>query len=521
MNTLKQSSSLMIRSWRGPASLWLAVLVLPVFVTASAPAAPLRAQPVLLELAAHQPDSAVSVIVQKTVTDSRLEALVRELGGAVTAELSIINAFAATLPAHAVETLAAAPGVKWVSLDAPLEKSGSPISTVNLASAYIRTIRADQVWNAGPKYLQGEGIGVAVVDSGVDASAMDLAARFQTGVRVTAIKQSTMYSTFVSVTIRNSSSDPNGHGTHVAGIIGGSGAASNGRYIGVAPGVNLISVQISDLDGRATTGNIIHALGWILENKDTYNIRVVNISLNSGVAESYRTSPLAAAAEILWFNQIVVVASAGNNGSATLYPPANDPFVITVGAADDKGTPSLADDSLPGFSAYGTPDGFAKPDLVAPGANIVSVLSSASSWRVNYPGRMVQNGNYFRLSGTSMAAPMVSGAVALLLQDEPNLTPDQVKYRLKATANKSWSGYNAARAGAGYLDVYAAVYGSTTQSANTGITASQFLWTGTEPLAWGSASWNSASWNSASWNSASWNSASWNSASWNSTYWGP
>jgi serine protease AprX len=125
------------------------------------------------------------------------------------------------------------------------------------------------------------------------------------------------------------------------------------------------------------------------------------------------------------------------------------------------------------------------------------------------------------MSGTSMSAPMVSGAVALLLQDEPNLTPDQVKYRLKATANKTWAGYDAARAGAGYLDIYAAVNGTTTQSANTGIQASHLLWTGQQSLTWGSVSWDSVSWDSVSWDSVSWDSVSWDSVSWDSDYWGP
>jgi serine protease AprX len=241
--------------------------------------------------------------------------------------------------------------------------------------------------------------------------------------------------------------------------------------------------------------------------------------LNSAVAESYLTNPISAACEILWFNGITVVVSAGNNGTASLYPPANDPFVITVGAVDDKGTAALTDDVVASFSAYGTTsDGFAKPDLVAPGRNIISVLSANSQFRNNRPNNVV-GANYFRMSGTSAAAPMVTGAIALLLQDEPNLTPDQIKFRLKATANKNWPGYTSTKAGAGYLDAYAAVYGTTTQSANTNQRASQLLWSGSQPVAWNSVSWNSVSWNSVSWNSVSWNSVSWNSVSWNSDYW--
>jgi serine protease AprX len=209
-----------------------------------------------------------------------------------------------------------------------------------------------------------------------------------------------------------------------------------------------------------------------------------------------------------------------------VYPPANDPFVITVGATDDKGTSAISDDVVASFSAYGKSEsGFDKPDLVAPGTNIVArIVNSNMGLAAAHPANKVYNGQYFRMSGTSMAAPVVSGAVALLLQDEPNLTPDQVKYRLKATANKSWTGYNASKAGAGYLDVYAAVTGTTTQSANTGQKASSLLTTGTAPVnssvSWNSVSWNSVSWNSVSWNSVSWNSVSWNSVSWNSDYWG-
>ena len=246
------------------------------------------------------------------------------------------------------------------------------------------------------------------------------------------------------------------------------------------------------------------------------------MSLNSSVAQSYDTSPLDAASEILWFNGIVMVASAGNNGTATLYPPANDPFVITVGATDDQGTASISDDVITSFSASGvTESGLAKPDLVAPGTNIIGLLPDNSGLTIAkaHPQNRV-DWTYFRMSGTSMSAPMVSGAVAILLQDEPNLTPDQVKYRLTATANKDWTGYNVATAGAGYLDVYAAVNGTTTENANANILPSRLLSTGPNPITWGSVGWNSVGWNSVGWNSVGWNSVGWNSVGWNSDHWG-
>jgi serine protease AprX len=319
--------------------------------------------------------------------------------------------------------------------------------------------------------------------------------------------------------------DVYGHGTHVAGIIAGSGAASNGLYRGIAPDASLVNVKVSNELGMTYESDMVDGLQWIYNNKATYNIRVVNISMNSTVAQSYHTSPLDAAVEILWFNGIVVVVSAGNNGTSagpsTLYPPANDPFVITVGATEDYGTPSINDDAVAVFSAYGTTgDGFVKPDLVAPGRSLISLLASTSATGyLNHPLHRQADNFYFRMSGTSMSAPVVTGAVALLLQDEPNLTPDQVKYRLMATANKTWSGYSSAKAGAGYLDVYAAVNGTTTQSTNTGILASQLLSTGSEPITWGSVGWNSVGWNTVGWNTVGWNTVGWNTVGWNTAIW--
>src|SRR5688572_25589483 len=472
-----------------------------------------RAQPVLVQMAASNPDQIVSVIIQKVAGAAGVERQVFSLGGKVTKDLKIINAFAAEMRLGAAMEIARSYQVRWVSLDAPMVSTACSqcIDTSRLANSYVRTIRAEQIWNSSP-YLQGQGIGVAVVDSGVNPNGDFYTAGINRQV--------------ADIRFNNDSnqtpSDGYGHGTHVASVVGGDGSESSGKYIGVAPRVNIINVKVSNDDGSAMIKDVVAGLQWVLENKNTYNIRVVNLSLNSSVAESYHTSPLDAAVEILWFNKIVVVASAGNYGDGAIYPPANDPFVITVGATNDKGTNSLSDDVMASFSAYGqTSDGVKKPDLVAPGTNIIARLVNQNmGLALAHPANKV-NTTYFRMSGTSMAAPMVSAAVALLLQDEPNLTPDQVKYRLTATANKSWSGYNATKSGAGYLDIYAAVRGTTTQSANTGLMASQLLSTGSTPITWGSVGWNSVGWNTVGWNSAGWNSVGWNSVGWNSDYWGP
>ncbi len=485
-------------------------------IRATTPTEGIRLHPIVAQLAASSPDQIVRVIVQKADQSVEPEALVARLGGVITQDLHIINAFAAEMQAGAAQELAASSSVRWVSLDAPVVESGGPDGTVNtnaLLNAYNKAIGADRVWAMG---YQGSSVTVAVVDSGWVNNADFRATPRGGDMRLRAR---------VGFNGNESNLDDHlAHGVHVAGIIGGNGATSKGKYIGVAPKVQLVSVKVNDKNGQASVAGVVAGLQWINDNRTAYDIRVVNLSLNSSMAESCATSPLCAAVEILWFNGIVVVVSAGNNGSATLFPPANDPFVITVGGVDDKGTASLTDDAIASFSAYGlTESGVAKPDLVAPSKNIIAPLASGGAELPKaYPANRVDGKtDYFRMSGTSMAAPMVTGAVALLLQDEPNLTPDQVKYRLMATAKKAGWGYNATNAGAGYLDVYAAVTGTTTQSANTGLRASPLLWSGQNAITWGSVNWNSVNWNSVNWNSVNWNSVNWNSVNWNSDYWGP
>jgi serine protease AprX len=372
-------------------------------------------------------------------------------------------------------------------------------------NVYNQVIGATQLWNTTNK-LQGKGVTVAVVDSGIYKT-KDISGRVKVNVNFNPSYHDGM--------------DRYGHGTFVAGIIAGNGTRSNGKYIGVAPKATLLNVRIADDQGMMYESDVIDSLQWIYTNKDKYHIRVANLSLNAAVAQSYHTSPLDAAVEVLWFNGIVVVASAGNNGTSTLYPPANDPFVITVGATDDRGTLGLADDAVAAFSAYGLSEsGLPKPELVAPGRMIVGLLPENDKLSIGrgHQSNRIDN-TYFKMSGTSVSAPMVSGAVAILLQDEPTLTPDQVKYRLMATANKEWAGYDPSLAGAGYLDIYAAVYSTTTQSANLGLSASPLLLTGSDPVAWNSVNWNSVNWNSVNWNSVNWNSVNWNSVNWNSVNW--
>lgn len=325
-------------------------------------------QPVLLELAAAQPDELLRIIVQKMVDDQQVEQLVQSLGGEILSDLSIIHAFAANLPASAIHELAASPAVRWISLDAQVVSTAAKAKKSDSTNYYLDTLGHTALLKQN-KDLTGTGIGVAVVDSGVS--------------KVNDLPNLIKVSSFNPNA--KSPNDTYGHGTHVAGIIAGNGPSGGGAYKGIAPGVNLIGLKISDDMGMAYESDTVAALQWILNNREAYNIRVVNLSINSTVESSYHQSALNAAVEILWFNGIVVVASSGNKGAGSSNTanaaPANDPFIITVGATDEKNTSSRSDDVTANYTAYGiTTDGHRKPEVLAPGSNIFSLLSNQSDW---------------------------------------------------------------------------------------------------------------------------------------------
>jgi serine protease AprX len=295
-------------------------------------------------------------------------------------------------------------------------------------------------------------------------------------------------------------SDQYGHGTHVAGIVGSNGNDSTGpgfthTFRGIAPKVNLINLRVLDANGAGTDDSVIAAIDQAINLRNTYNIRVINLSLGRPVWESYTLDPLCQAVEAAWNAGIVVVAAAGNfgrdnsmdeHGYGTIVSPGNDPYVITVGAMNTMGTLTRSDDQIASYSSKGPTaiDHIVKPDLVAPGNGVVSLLAPNSTLANNSTlqvpnwyyriGGVGNSSSYLRLSGTSMATPVVSGAAALLLQQNPSLTPDQVKARLMKTAQKAmplrpmaWDSITNATfnlqsdlfaVGAGYLDVQAAIY---------------------------------------------------------------
>jgi serine protease AprX len=211
--------------------------------------------------------------------------------------------------------------------------------------------------------------------------------------------------------------DTFGHGTHVAGIIAGSD--------GVAPGARIVSVKVAGADGVTSLGQVLTGLDWIRGHRSELGIRVVNLSLGADESDDYRHDILAWAAEQLWKDGIAVVASAGNKGAeaGSLDLPAADPFVIAVGATDTAGTPDPSDDTVADFSSRSA---VRPPDVVAPGTGIVSLRVPGSTLDTEFPGARVGDG-YFRGSGTSQAAAIVSGIAARLLQQRPSLTNDQLK----------------------------------------------------------------------------------------------
>jgi serine protease AprX len=266
--------------------------------------------------------------------------------------------------------------------------------------------------------------------------------------------------------------DPYGHGTHVAGIVAGSGFDSDGRRSGIAPGANLIVLRVLDASGQGRISNVIAALEYAVSHRNTFNIRIANLSIGAGVYESAQVDPLTVAARRTVEAGIVVVAAAGNRGrgsdgmpqSGGITAPGNAPWVLTVGASSHMGTIDRSDDVVAPFSSRGPTayDGIGKPDVVAPGVGIESLSAPGSVFYTTLaqyllPGTVPTTYlPYLSLTGTSMAAPVVSGTVALMLQANPALTPNAVKAILQYTAEAS-PNYDVLTQGAGFLDAQGAV----------------------------------------------------------------
>ena len=407
------------------------------------------------------------VIVQKrTAADRTPEQAVRQLGGQVTRALPIVAGFAATVPATAVGALAQLPGVRAVTPDSRVRvQQSGPGGSGSIRSVYPKVVKADQAWQRG---VTGRGVTVAVVDTGVAANLPDLSGRL---VPVTNDVNGQ------TATCKNLSGELNcddgyGHGTFIAGLIAGNGTSSGGKWKGVAPEAKILSVKAAGDNGAADVSNILAAIQWVVSFKDRYNIRVLNLSLGTDSTQDWRTDPFNYAVERAWAAGITVVVAASNEGPTpgSITKPADDPWVITVGATDDRGTTSLGDDRLPDFSGRGpTAHGTAKPDVAAPGAHVISLRAPGSRIDTQFPWYV--DSSYRRGSGTSMATGVVSGAVALTLQANPGFAPDRVKHVLAATARDAASGDPMA-VGAGVVDAHAAAFSPPSGVANQGLARS-------------------------------------------------
>jgi serine protease AprX len=443
--------------------------------------ATLPLHPALQLGALAEPARSVRVIVQ-TRGPVDVPALLVQLPGATLVEtFPFIDGLLLALPQQLTPTLAVLPGVRAVTPDAPVALTRLP--TAALATTYPGAIGAPGVWNDPARPATGAGVTVAVVDSGVDADHPDLAGRV------------------VAVDVSGGDGrDPHGHGTHVAGTLAGRGPG--GRYLGIAPDARVISVRIADADGASSEAALLRGLQWVDAHAGAERIRVVNLSLSVQLPTPAVLSPVAAAVERLWRGGVVVVASSGNRGDArdaAWFPPGNDPFVIAVGALDHAETVGPADDRLATFSSHGrTQEGHVKPDVVAPGRRIVAPLAGGATVLARqFPDRII-DGRYLRLSGTSMAAPVVAGAAALLLERSPTLTPDQVKWLLTGTG-RAYAGQADA---AGVVDPRAAIEaaaGRPVGSANAGLPPSVGL-----PLAVAAGEWGQSYWDAAYWTQSYW-----------------
>jgi serine protease AprX len=396
------------------------------------------------------PASRTSRVIVRTSDGRPAAGLIAAAGGRPGRYFPSLGTQVADVPDAQLAWLASQPDISNVSLDR--EVRGTMERTERAATA------VGARWISEQLGVDGSGIGVATIDSGVTAWHADLEGRvvhFADFVNAQAVPY-----------------DDYGHGTHVAGIIAGSGRDSEGAHRGIAPGAHLVVLKALDVSGNGLTSNVIAAIDYAIANRALYNIRVLNLSVAAGVYESYLKDPLTLAARRAVEAGIVVVAAAGNHGRGAngrlqyggIVSPGNAPWVLTVGAAHDLGTIDRRDDIVAAFSSRGPSpiDGTLKPDLIAPGVAIESTTDAGSALFAANPRSRIwgtaktSREPYLSLTGTSMAAPVVTGVIALMIHANPELTPNAVKAILQYTAEVR-DGYDSLSQGAGLLNARGAV----------------------------------------------------------------
>jgi serine protease AprX len=489
------------RGREGAAALAAVAVAAALGVPLAAGAAPARrasafVPAALAARASAQPEAALAVVVVGKDAHSVAEA-VGDARGRTRRVFRSIPGVAATVSGRALTALARNPQVASITPDAPLRAAAYEDATM---------WRAAVDGLGAPASASGATPAIAVVDSGIQERKEfpHLLAHVN-----------------LSSTAPATGADDEGHGTMVAGI-----AAANGKYGGAAQTFPLLDVRTADPNGLSLTSDVIAACDWILRNGARYNIRVANFSMSGDVESSFTNDPLDRAVERLWLAGIVVVAAAGNGGTGAgpvpIGAPANDPFVISVGATDLHSTASVADDTVPAWSAYGpTRDGFEKPELSAPGRYLIAPVPVGSTLARTFPERIVDAAPSMWMSGTSFAAPVVAGAAAQVLLRHPDWSPGRVKGALMLTARPLARA--GPPAGVGEVNVAAAAALAGAPNANENLDA--FVTSGTfDASAWAAAvardsGWSPASWSSAGWSGAAWSVANWSEASWSEANW--
>jgi len=495
-----------------------------------------------LERAATQtPNATVPVIVQSTDGTGDAADALHEFSDS-TRKLNIVGAAAGEMVAGDLPDLAQehnlviTPDQEMV-FDAKPDPSirtrhGNPHAggAFSNGEAWPGAVGVDQLWSKLP--TPGTPT-IAFVDSGIDATRSDFGDRILASVNLTTLPN-------------NSPGDGRGHGTLVAGIAAGSAPG----HAGASPTAGIVSLDVMDDQGMARTSDVIAAAQWILKNRKAYDIRVGNFSLHSASPSSFRWDPLDKAVEKLWLSGVVVVAAAGNQGQGSqptpmAYAPGNDPFAITVGALDIHGSTNPERADVAPWSAWGyTLDGFAKPEVSAPGRAMAGPVPAGSTLAAERPGQLLRSGDgaYMTLSGTSLSAPVVSGIAADLLALRPTLTPDEVKGALMHEA-RALRRVRTLAAGVGEVNAPAAAALAVPPNPNRALDAflvkdpagdgmifddvswldaakASTSWDAVSWLdGWADVSWSEVSWSDVSWSDVSWADVSWSDVSWADVSW--
>lgn len=417
------------------------------------------------------PTQPTTTYIVQALSSSDASRIVSESGGNVVKQLGLINGVVAELTDAQYAELKNDPDVDAVTKNIEVKstsKSGAGLNGTNgkTNTDYPEVVGADLAWGAG---YTGQGVTVAILDTGI--------------AKLPSLKKSAngndrLIAWYDAIDGGNKPVDQNGHGSHIAGIIANSDTGGDGSWNGIAPNANIVAVRVLDDTGHGTYESVISGMQWVVDHKDEYGIRILNLSLVSEVQSPYWADPLNQAVTAAWSKGLVVIVAAGNDGPSpmSISNPGNNPYAITVGAFTDAYTPEdWSDDYVADFSSSGpTLDGFVKPDLVAPGGHIVSITPEYSSLNNDYPQNRLP-ANYFKMAGTSQATAITSGVAALVLSKNPAMTNDELKYRLSSTA-LLWLDaigddvtYSMWQQGAGRINAIDAVMSDETGKANDGM----------------------------------------------------